>query len=162
MADRRTAPFIPGRRAALVLAILAGLLAGIGWFTFSYAEGGAYLSNDPNACANCHLMREYLDSWQKSSHHARATCNDCHTPDDVIAKYYAKAENGFRHSMKFTLQDYPERLVMTDGNRRNLQENCVGCHEALVRESAGRAAHGGPAELSCVHCHADVGHGARY
>ena len=35
-----------GRRWTL-LAVLLGLLLGIGLFTFHYAEGGAYLSTDP-------------------------------------------------------------------------------------------------------------------
>lgn len=44
-----------------VLAILLGILIGIGSFTFGYGEGASYLSNDPNACANCHVMQGHLD-----------------------------------------------------------------------------------------------------
>jgi hypothetical protein len=45
--DRSSASTHPGRRAALVPAVLTGLPAGISGFTFSYAEGGA--SGDPLA-----------------------------------------------------------------------------------------------------------------
>jgi len=147
---------------SLLLAISIGVMAGIGIFTWTYAEGGSYFSNDPKACANCHIMREYLDSWQKSSHHSRATCNACHTPHTFVKKYAAKAENGMRHSWKFTFQSFKEPLHITPGNLENLQNNCVDCHKGLVSEIAGRTQHGISAEQTCVHCHADVGHGARY
>ncbi len=70
----------------LLLAALVGVLCGVGAYTFYYAKGASYLSNDPQACVNCHIMREQFDSWQKSSHHAAATCNDCHVPHSLIAQ----------------------------------------------------------------------------
>src|SRR5512147_244022 len=89
---------------SLVLAVLAGLLAGTGSFTFRYAEGLSYLSNDPKACANCHVMNDQFDSWRKGPHHATAVCNDCHVPPQFPWKYVAKARNGYHHSMGITLQ----------------------------------------------------------
>ena len=35
-------------------AVLAGVAAGVGGFTFVYARGYSYLTNDPKACVNCH------------------------------------------------------------------------------------------------------------
>jgi cytochrome c nitrite reductase small subunit len=58
-------------RLPVIIAVLLGMLLGVGAFTFQYAKGLAYFSNDPNACANCHIMREQLESWQKSSHHGK-------------------------------------------------------------------------------------------
>ena len=79
------------RRAVIaglpILACVAvGILLGSGGYTFYYAEGLSYLSNDPTACVNCHVMRDHYDGWQKASHHAHATCNDCHTPHDFVGK----------------------------------------------------------------------------
>lgn len=44
-------------RGAAVVAILLGtaFVAGIGGYTFVYAKGGSDLTNDPAACANCHV-----------------------------------------------------------------------------------------------------------
>ena len=72
----------PRLRFALLIAVfaLAGILAGVGAYTFAYAKGGSYLLDDPQACVNCHVMREHLDGWQQSAHHAHAVCNDCHLP----------------------------------------------------------------------------------
>jgi cytochrome c nitrite reductase small subunit len=136
-------------------------MTGLGVFTFRFAEGFSYFTNDPNACANCHVMRDYLDSWQKSSHHARAVCNDCHTPEAILPKLWTKTENGWRHSVRFTLQDYREPLRITPRNARSLQANCIRCHEDLV--DALRDFHGGTPDedLNCVRCHAGVGHGPR-
>lgn len=147
-------------RALLLLAITAavGLFAGLGTYTFTYAQGLSYFSNDPRACMNCHIMREQFDGWQKSGHHAVATCNDCHTPKGFIPKYLSKAENGFWHSKGFTLQDFHEPIMIRPKNVAVLQQNCVGCHEQIVD---GINTHPGDPQkmLDCLHCHREVGHG---
>jgi cytochrome c nitrite reductase small subunit len=140
--------------AALVLAGLVGLLLGVGGFTFLYAEGLSYMSDDPRVCANCHIMQPQYDSWQKASHHGVAVCVDCHLPHGYIGKYLAKAENGFHHSKAFTFQDFHEPIMMTAKNSRILQDNCLNCHGPLVHEQVAAG------EVSCVHCHRTVGHGA--
>src|SRR5262245_26830265 len=99
----------PPRRRGLLpvgLAVVAGVVVGLVGFTFHYAEGLSYFSTDPKACANCHIMRPQYDGWQKASHHGVATCVDCHLPQTVVAKYLAKASNGWHHSKGFTLQDF--------------------------------------------------------
>ena len=141
-----------------VLAILIGVLIGTGAFTFKYAEGFSYFSTDPKACMNCHIMTPQYESWQKSSHHAVAGCVDCHLPHTFIAKYIAKAENGYHHSKAFTTQDFQEPIMIKEKNSRILQHNCVDCHSDMMFDIL--TGHGGGADsVSCVHCHASVGHG---
>jgi cytochrome c nitrite reductase small subunit len=138
---------------------MLGITLGSGGYTAYYAEGLSYLSNDPKACANCHIMRDYFDAWQKASHHANATCNDCHVPNhSFLAKYLSKAENGFWHSKGFTLEDFHEPIQLRPHNRRALEANCLRCHGELVGEIT--AHHSAAADsVSCVRCHAQVGHG---
>jgi cytochrome c nitrite reductase small subunit len=138
--------------------LLAGVVLGLGGYTFWYAEGASYLSSDPRACVNCHVMREHFDSWQRSSHHAVANCIDCHLPHATLPKYLAKAENGFFHSLRFTLQDYPEPIRIGPKNARILQQNCIHCHYDLVADVIGHGS-AGDATNNCVRCHASVGHG---
>lgn len=148
-------------RAAAALAVAAGLVAGTGLYTADYAEATAYLSNDPAACVNCHVMREQYDAWQKGAHHNQ-TCNDCHVPQDLLGKYWTKAEHGYRHSKGFTFQDFHEPIRITLGSLEVVQRNCVRCHEGLVGGIGAAAAHGEDARETgsgCVHCHAGVGHG---
>jgi cytochrome c nitrite reductase small subunit len=143
---------------ALVLCVLAGAALGTGSYTARYAEAFSYLSNDPKACVNCHVMRDPYDGWQKASHHAVATCNDCHVPHQILAKYLVKAENGFWHSKGFTFQDFPEPIRLRPISLKILNANCVDCHRDLVDEILG---HGSPGSetTECVRCHASVGHG---
>jgi cytochrome c nitrite reductase small subunit len=147
-----------GVAGVLVLAALTGVLLGVGAYTFNYAQGLSYLSSDPKACVNCHIMRPQYESWQKSSHHAVAGCVDCHLPHAFIGKYIAKAENGWHHSRGFTLQDFHEPIMIKPKNAAILQENCLGCHAELVHELVG-GVNGDPDEVQCVHCHSGVGHG---
>ncbi len=145
-------------KKTVVLAVLLGLLAGTGAYTFKYAKGLSYLSADPKACVNCHIMTPQYDSWQKSSHHAAATCVDCHLPHDFVGKYIAKAENGWHHSKGFTMQDFQEPIMIKEKNSQILQRNCVECHEDMVQDMF-RQDITNPDAVSCVHCHASVGHG---
>jgi len=148
----------------MLFATLVGVLAGLGTFTFGYGKGGSYLSNDPQSCANCHVMQPHLDSWQKSSHHHVASCNDCHLPHDFAGKWITKADNGFFHSVAFTLQDYHDPIQIKPRNRRVTQRSCIHCHSDLVHAlladgseinlTDGSTQH----SFSCVHCHSDVGH----
>ncbi len=135
-------------------AAAVGTGLGVAAVGFDYAEGLSYLSTDPRACVNCHIMQPQYDGWQKAAHHAAATCAECHLPVDFPWKYVAKARSGWNHSKAFTLQDFPEPIRITPPNAAILQANCERCHEALVHEIA--AARGAP---PCASCHADVGHG---
>ena len=151
----------------LVPAALAGLFVGLGTYTFVYAKGYSYLTNNPAACANCHVMRDHFDAWTRSSHRAVAVCNDCHTPPGLVPKYLTKAQNGFWHSFYFTTGRYPDPLRMTERNQRVTEGACRHCHadltasiEPLRASSSGfvdiRPAHA--PETSCIRCHNEVGH----
>ncbi|HSP80822.1 MAG TPA: cytochrome c nitrite reductase small subunit [Myxococcaceae bacterium] len=142
---------------AITLGGSVGLAIGIGGFTFTYAKGASYLTDDPSACANCHVMHEQYDGWLKSSHHAVASCNDCHTPPGVIAKYANKASNGFWHSFYFTTGNFHEPIRIRPSNRQVTEQACRKCHTDLVEALEAPAAHGA-GESSCLHCHNSVGH----
>jgi cytochrome c nitrite reductase small subunit len=148
------------RRLSLVLllqmaaGLSAGLVLGVGASTFLFAKGYSYLTDRPEACANCHVMREYYDGWNKSSHRQAAVCNDCHTPAGFTGKYWTKAYNGFWHSFAFTTGDFPDVLQIKPRNRAVAQESCRKCHAELIAAMAGP--HAGSAE--CAVCHEDVGH----
>ncbi len=145
--------------AGIALAGLIGVFVGVSGFTFVEARGWSYLSNDPKTCVNCHIMREQFDSWQKSSHHAVAVCNDCHVPHDLLGKYYTKAEHGFRHSWGFTFQDFHEPIQIKESSLKAVQDNCLRCHNALVSEISHYSAVEGD-RTNCIRCHVSVGHGA--
>ncbi len=145
----------------LSLLVLIGIGAGVGGYTFRYARGLSYLSTDPAACVNCHIMQPQYDAWQHASHRRVAVCVDCHLPDSFVAKYVAKAENGYRHGKLFTTQRFAEPIRVQPAGIAILQGNCVRCHESLVHGLSPGSGGSDPGGVLCVHCHAGAGHGDR-
>jgi len=140
----------------LAIAAIAGGIIGIGAYTFLYAQGTSYFSDDPRACVNCHVMRDVYAGWGKSSHKAVAACNDCHTPhDSIVSKYAVKAINGLNHSIAFTTDNYPRPIRITGMNRDVAQQNCLYCHADLTAQMS-HAASNDPTD--CLRCHSRVGH----
>jgi cytochrome c nitrite reductase small subunit len=168
---------------AILAAAALGAAFGLGGFTFVYAKGASYLSTEPRVCANCHIMREHYDAWQRSSHRAAAGCADCHMPHDVVGKYAAKASNGFWHSLAFTTGRFPDPLQIKPHNRAIAEGACRECHADVaaaidpvgsrepirIRSGVGGSPaaerpqiHDGTVESgdreSCLRCHTYVGH----
>ena len=147
--------FNVGAVAAATLGIFLGATA----FTFYFGKGASYLSSDPRACVNCHIMQDQFASWQKSSHKAVAVCVDCHLPTPFFAKWRAKVANGYNHSAAFTLQNFHEPIRIHSKNKKLLLDSCMRCHAALVMAIS--AGHQNPAADSrCTVCHSRVGHAA--
>lgn len=159
-----------GKRRLFLLSILASVFAGVflgsGAYTFVSAHGTSYLSNDPEVCVNCHIMREEYDSWRHGSHHAAAVCNDCHLPhNNVVNKFFVKASNGYHHSKAFTLLNFAEPIRIKPGNAQVLEDNCLRCHGELTGEITAHGTLGVPTDptqkadlYGCVRCHQEVGH----
>ena len=145
-------------RIALVAAAGIGLAAGLGVFTFGYAKGASYLTNDPAACANCHVMSEHFAAWERGSHRAAATCNDCHTPHNFFGKYATKAQNGFWHSFYFTTGTFHEPIQITSRNRVVTETACRKCHSMIVAAIDPNPHVNETDATSCIRCHSAVGH----
>lgn len=146
-------------RTGVAVSGVVGLACGVVVYTFIYARGASYLTDAPEACLNCHLMREQYEAWTRSSHHSVAVCNDCHTPAALLPKYWTKAQNGFWHAFHFTLGRYPDPVRITRRNRQVTQAACGRCHAPIVQAIDQPAAP--PARLQradCLACHRDVGH----
>lgn len=141
------------------IAVMLGIFGGIGAFTFGYGKGWSYLSNNPNACANCHVMQGHFDSWQHSSHQHVAVCNDCHLPHNFIGKWVTKGDNGFFHSLAFTFGGFDDPIQIKPRNRRVTQNACLYCHQSFVHQTLPTL----PEQdmLQCAKCHSDVGHAQR-
>lgn len=158
--------------AIVPLGLFCGLASGIGAFTFIYARGASYMTNDPAACVNCHVMRDQFNGWQHSSHRSVAVCNDCHTPHNFFGKYLTKGLNGYHHSLAFTTMRFQEPIRIKARNRAITQQACRRCHENVTRmidhgvggPLPAQPAPGAPRrsreaeQIDCLRCHRDVGH----
>jgi cytochrome c nitrite reductase small subunit len=150
--------FVRSIAISLLAAVILGVAVGLAAYTFIYAKGYSYLTNNPAACANCHVMQAQYDAWMKSSHHSVAACNDCHTPHNIVGKYAVKANNGFWHSFYFTSGRYPDTIEITKFDHQVVENACRRCHESITSAIDGNVVHGKAKGLECTRCHNSVGH----
>jgi len=146
-----------------LLLILPGMVLGLSGYTFYYAKGYSYLVDDPNACVNCHVMRDNLYAWQVSPHRF-VTCNGCHVPHNFLGKYATKVEHGMRHSYVFTFED-PQVIRIKESGKDIVESNCIRCHAMMVSTivHGGRPplvppVNGGVSAMRCFECHQGMGH----
>ena len=127
----------------------------------------SYLSEDPKVCINCHTMNTEYATWQHSSHRERATCVECHLPQESTAdKLLAKSRDGFKHSFAMTFRTYmDEPIRASEYARDRIQANCISCHKEIVSEIIARNElyqSGKDKEefnRKCWSCHRNVPHG---
>lgn len=143
-------------RIPLIIGVMAlAAVAGTLMYTTDFT---AYLGNNPDTCNNCHVMDAAYEGWYHSGHKLRATCNDCHTPHDLIPKYLVKSRSGFNHVSAFLLGEIPDAIRAKQFTKDVIQENCIRCHS----ETVANIGDGQPdAERYCVECHRAVAHGER-
>ena len=111
------------------------VIIGLGLFMMKEARVTSYLSDDPQACVNCHVMTPVYNSWMNSSHREWANCNDCHVPhDNVLNKYYFKAKDGLYHASVFTARAEPDVIKMKEASQEVVQQNCIRCHVQQVTQ----------------------------
>ncbi|QQS35029.1 MAG: cytochrome c nitrite reductase small subunit [Ignavibacteriales bacterium] len=152
----------PQWRAPVIIAI--GVIFGLGFVIAHISNATSYLSDDPKACVNCHVMNPQFATWQRSSHARVTTCNDCHVPhDNFIRTYLFKASDGLRHATMFTFRLEPQVIRIHEAGRNVVQENCIRCHSDLINQTnlitmTGESADHGNGKL-CWDCHREVPHG---
>lgn len=149
----------PPRRWNLLVLLATGVFAGLLAMTLHISRATSYLTNDPAACVNCHIMAPQYASWQHSSHARFTNCNDCHVPQDLIRKYAFKAYDGTRHAFMFTFKLEPQVIRMHAPGQWVVQNNCVRCHSDYLATTFAQAgtAHGDGRK--CWDCHREVPHG---
>ncbi len=156
--------FFPPPAWRLPVVLLIAVFAGLGAAVVHMARAPSYLSDRPETCLNCHVMRPAYATWRASAHGRDTTCNDCHVPhDSVLRKFAFKATDGLRHSWVFTWRLEPQTLQIRAAGRQVVQENCVRCHQSRVTPIAVR---GGRSMNSlttggrvCWDCHRETPHG---
>jgi len=114
--------------AVITLLIASGMFL----YTLKASKALSYLSTDPKACINCHVMNTAYATWQHSSHY-KVKCVECHLPTEgVVDKYMAKARDGYNHSLAFTLNTYDQSIKITKDGADRVQKNCVTCHATVT------------------------------
>ena len=155
--------YIPDR-FILPLFIVGGIIVGLGSYTVYMSRAHSYLSDEPSACVNCHIMTPYYQSWNHSSHAQWATCNDCHVPqDNVLEKYAFKAMDGLYHAAVFTVHGEPQVIRPRVASNNVIMENCIRCHTQLNTEfvKTGMITYAQSKDgqgKACWDCHTEIPH----
>ncbi len=157
--------FIPPPQWRFMVIVLVGIGVGLLLLTLHLARATSYLSDDPAACVNCHVMAPYYATWERGSHGRVATCNDCHIPhDNIINSYLFKAADGMRHSYVFTFRLEPQVIRIKQAGKDAVQQNCIRCHQDLIHPISLRAISGQIIQREgdgyCWDCHRETPHGS--
>ncbi len=156
--------FYPPEQWKIPVIIMLGILSGLSVFAFRISKAHSYLSDNPEACVNCHIMAPQYATWSHSAHREVANCNDCHVPhNNVLNKYYFKAKDGLRHATIFTLRIEPQIIFIKEEGQEAVQMNCIRCHESTVTDSkmitVTEEFHYSRLERKCWECHRETPHG---
>jgi cytochrome c nitrite reductase small subunit len=124
--------FRPPKEWRILVTLLLGIFIGVILFILHAARATSYLSDDPKACVNCHVMAPQYATWERGSHGKVTNCNDCHVPqDNFVNKYLFKASDGLRHSFMFTFRLEPQVIQIKEAGKKAVQQNCIRCHSML-------------------------------
>lgn len=144
--------------------ILLATIVGVGSFILKTSRVMSYMTDDPKACLNCHVMTPQYITWDHSSHGEVTNCNDCHVPhDNVLRKYAFKAKDGMYHAAVFTLRAEPQVIKMHEMGQEVVQENCIRCHSDQITDGKLTTWIEGHktdrTDRQCWECHREVPHG---
>lgn len=154
----------PPKKWVFPVLIITGSIIGLLAFIIYTSNAVSYLSDKPETCINCHVMVPQYATWQHSSHHENASCNDCHVPhNNIFNKYYFKAKDGLRHATMFTLRMEPQVIFIHEAGQKVVHENCVRCHNELLTDTKLNTQtnfkHYEKSKRECWECHREVPHG---
>jgi len=148
---------------------ILSVLAVVGLFAYLVhaSKFFTYFTEDPKVCVNCHTMNTQYAAWEHSSHRERATCVECHLPQDsFVAKYMAKSKDGFNHTYAMTFRTYEDRSIEASPSaQKRIQGNCIACHREMVSQMTDNAqlymkgGKTGQIGRKCWSCHRYVPHG---
>ena len=128
---------------------LGGLVAGV--VIVAALAYGMRVSDTRPFCSSCHIMQEAAIT-HKLSTHANLSCNDCHTPHNLMAKLPFKAKEGLRDFFA-NVQGKDVPLGPNDTTRAVVNANCIACHTATNTDVASMNV-----KPYCVDCHRNVAH----
>ena len=155
---------IPPKSWQPVVIVLLGAATALVIYMMKVANVASYLTDDPRACVNCHVMTTEYITWNHSSHREVASCNDCHVPHDNVFKQYSfKARDGLYHATIYTLRTEPQAIVMHEAGQEVVQSNCIRCHFDQVTDAktvSWTDSHiNDRLDRTCWECHRETPHG---
>ena len=138
----------------LLLGAVLGVAVGIGGYTFVYARGWSYLTNDPAACANCHVMREQYDGWLQVQ---PPRGGGLQRLPHAAGPHRQVRDQGVQRLLAL-VRLHHRRLPRADPDQaaqpaRSRSRRAATCHADDRRRHRGRRTRAGGGRLACIRCH---------
>ena len=152
------------KKQKMIGIVLMGIIVGAGGLFLYMLRAHSYLTDEPSACVNCHIMTPYYATWMHSSHSRNATCNDCHVPhDNLVSKWFFKGKDGMNHVSVFLAKGEPQVIQAHEASSQVIMNNCIRCHTQLNTEfvKTGMISYTEAKEgkgLTCWDYHTDIPH----
>jgi cytochrome c-type protein NapC len=171
-------PSAVSSRTKYVIVLTLVFAAGVA-FTAAF-NIGLSATNEMEFCTSCHSMKINLEEYKDTIHYknpsgVRATCADCHVPNEFLPKIYAKimAAKDVFHEIIGTI-DTPEKYeahrwdmatrVWAKMKSTNSRE-CRVCHDfsqmdlsEQSRSARNRHARADDEGDTCIDCHKGIAH----
>lgn len=138
----------------ILLLILAVPFLLIGTFLLMKQPVISSAMDGPGFCGRCHVMQPYIETYLASSHREAATCGSCHVPYDFLRGGIYKSYTGTKDLLA-VLTGRDEHIRISELGKGVVQENCLRCHNTLMREIGDTMEKCGS---YCFDCHRGVPH----
>ena len=138
----------------ILLLILAVPFLLIGTFLLMKQPVISSAMDGPGFCGRCHVMQPYIETYLASSHREAATCGSCHVPYDFLRGGIYKSYTGTKDLLA-VLTGRDEHIRISELGKGVVQENCLRCHNTLMREIGDTVENCGS---YCFDCHQGVPH----
>lgn len=102
-------------------------------------------------CSQCHSMASVALTHQNSTH-AQFSCNECHTPANLVQKLPYKAQVGLHDIYVTFTGTVPSTIHATQDMKEVVKANCIRCHSSTISTVAMDV------KPFCVDCHKSVPH----
>ena len=122
-------------------------------FGFLYAGSSIAMKATDQAafCSSCHVMNQATRTYMESVH-ADLSCNDCHAPEQPLAKVAFKTKAGLNHVSKYITGNIDDIIHAAPNSREVINQNCMSCHRMTNINVAMDA------KKYCTDCHRQVPH----
>ena len=130
----------------LLLSLILLIVLIAGW------KGIEATSADP-FCTTCHIMEPMARASTHTVHRLpEVQCKDCHLPHDNPVKMFGfKAYSGIK-DVVINAVGPPEVIRASAATGEIVQENCIRCHQTVVKNM-------NTENRRCIDCHRSIPHG---
>lgn len=131
------------------------ILVGLGFAMMLLTRLPALGLEEASFCGRCHSMQVQVDTYMHSPHREVANCGDCHDPHGLVTGGAYAAYTGTRDLYRVVTNTIPREIRTTELSKRVLQDNCLRCHQDIMKEIADTSRDQGK---HCFHCHQEIVH----